>query len=96
MIIALKAIVNCEPFGLKENFQGACFGHAFSKRCQYSIAEEKVCKDLKYVYIKSTHANLQKCITWFKNSGKGRQEWNKACLEIGICPKKLNTLMKTR
>jgi hypothetical protein len=49
-----------------------------------------VCKDLKYVYIKSTQANLQKCITWPKKFGKGRHEWNKACVETSIHPKKLN------
>jgi len=46
-------VQNCESFGLKESFQGTCFRHVFSKACQYGIVEEKVCKDLKYVYIKS-------------------------------------------
>jgi len=45
---------------------------------------------------KSTKANLQKCITWLKNFGKGRQEWNKVCFKISICPKKLNTLVKIK
>jgi hypothetical protein len=31
MSIALKVVVNCESFGLKENFQGTCSGHVFSK-----------------------------------------------------------------
>jgi hypothetical protein len=84
MIGVLKSIVNCESLGLEENFQGTYFGHAFSKACQYGIAKEKVYKNLKYVYIKSTQANLQKCITWPKKSRKGRQEWNKACLETRI------------
>jgi len=52
MTIALKVVINCEPLGLEKNFQGTCFGHAFSKACQYGIVEEKVCKDLKYVSIK--------------------------------------------
>jgi hypothetical protein len=55
-----------------------------------------VCKDLKYVSIKSARAHLQKCIIWPKKSRKGRQEWNKACLETNICPRQLNTLMKTK
>ncbi len=54
MTIELKAIVNYEFLGLEERFQITCFGHAFSKACQYGIVKEKVCKDLKYVYIKST------------------------------------------
>jgi hypothetical protein len=49
----LKVVQNCKSLGLKESFQGTCFGHVFSKACQYGIVEEKVCKDLKYVYIKS-------------------------------------------
>jgi len=42
MIGALKFVVNCESFGLEESFHGTCFGHVFSKACQYGIVEEKV------------------------------------------------------
>ncbi len=31
MTTVLKVVVNCESFGLEENFQGTYFGHAFSK-----------------------------------------------------------------
>jgi len=55
-----------------------------------------VCKDLKYVSIKFAQVNLQKCIIWPKKSRKGRQEWNKVCVETNIRPKKLNTPMKTK
>jgi hypothetical protein len=37
MIGVLKYVVNYESFGLEENFQGTCFGHAFSKACQYGV-----------------------------------------------------------
>ncbi len=53
-------------------------------------------KDLKYVSIKSTQANLQKFITWFLKFRKGKQKWNKACVEISIRPRKWNTPMKTK
>jgi len=53
MTIVLYVVVNCESFGLKESFQGTCFGHVFSKACQYDTTKENVCKDLKYVFIKS-------------------------------------------
>jgi len=43
MTIALKVVVKYEPFSLKESFQGACFGHAFSKACQYGTVEKKRC-----------------------------------------------------
>jgi hypothetical protein len=46
MITTLKSIVSCDMLGLEESFQGICFGHAFSKPCQYAIAKEKVYKDL--------------------------------------------------
>ncbi len=55
---ALKFVVNCEAFGLEENFQGTCFGHVFSNACQYNIEEEKVCRNLTYVSIKSTQIDL--------------------------------------
>ncbi len=35
----LKSIVNCEVFGMEESFRGICFGHAFSKACQYESIE---------------------------------------------------------
>jgi len=41
MTTTLKVVVNCEPLGLEEGFQGICFGHAFSKTCQYGITEER-------------------------------------------------------
>ncbi len=72
MTITLKVLINYEPFGFEESFEDTCFGHAFSKTCQYHIAKEKVCKDLKYLSIKSTQAHLQKCIIWPKKSRKGR------------------------
>jgi hypothetical protein len=58
MINALKSIVNCEFLGIEEKFQATCFGHAFSKACQYGSVEEKVCNNLKYVSIKFAQTNL--------------------------------------
>jgi hypothetical protein len=62
MITTLKSIVSCDVLGLKESFQGTCFGHAFSKMCQYVIIDTKVCEALKYVSIKVAHGYLQKSI----------------------------------
>lgn len=42
----------CKLLGLDESFQGTYFGHVLFKACQYAIANEKVCKNLKYVPIK--------------------------------------------
>jgi hypothetical protein len=44
--------MNCEILGLKESFQGTCFGHAFSKARQYVTTYENVCEGFKYVSIK--------------------------------------------
>jgi hypothetical protein len=44
MTYALKSIMNYEYLDLEESFQKTCFGHAFSKACQYVIAKEKVGK----------------------------------------------------
>ncbi len=83
-------------FRLNESFHGTCFGHVFLKTCQYVINNEKVSKNLQFISIKSTQSNLQKCITWLKNSGKGRQGQNKTCLNFNIHPRKLNIPIKTR
>jgi hypothetical protein len=38
MTSVLKFVVNSESFGIEESLQVTCFGHAFSKACQYDIA----------------------------------------------------------
>ncbi len=46
MIFVLKYIICCETLGLQESFNGICFGHAFSKACQYAtidIKKSQVC-----------------------------------------------------
>jgi hypothetical protein len=87
----LKFVIKCEVLGLDEIFQGASFGHVFSKACQYVTIDEKVCRNFMFVSIKSTQSNLQKCIIW-----KGTQQWNKICSDFNLPPRKLNTPMKTR
>jgi hypothetical protein len=96
MTNVLKSITNYEALVVIESFKGTCFGHAFSKACQHSAFNEKVCKGFTYVSIKFVQIDLQKCIIWLKKSRKGKQEWMKAyiivCLRLG----KLNALVKTR
>jgi hypothetical protein len=43
-----------------------------------TIDQERMCKGLKYVFIKFSSTNLQKCITLPKNSKEGKQKWMKA------------------
>lgn len=96
MTNALKSIVNCESIGLDEIFQGSHFGHVFSSACQYGTTYEKKCRSFKYISTKFTHVNMQKCIIWLNFFGNGKQKLEKACVEVGLCLRKLNTLMKTR
>jgi hypothetical protein len=49
------------------------------------------------VNVKDVHVALQKMITlWIKKSEKGRQEWEKACIQCGMPPRKLKTVIKTK
>jgi hypothetical protein len=60
-------------WGLEESFNGSCFGHVFSRACQYGIVEEKVCKDMIVVSIKNAQSNIRKCIIWLKRFDKDKQ-----------------------
>jgi hypothetical protein len=91
----LNYVVKCETFGLEESFRGTCFGHVFSKLCQYATTNEIFC-NLKYAFIKFVEVDLQKCITWPKKFGEGHQEWNKIYSEVNLRPKKLNVPLKIR
>jgi hypothetical protein len=53
------------------------------------------CKHFKYPSIKATQSNSRKCITWPKKSRKGKQRWNKDCMNSKIFERKLNTQIKT-
>ncbi len=57
-------VINFETLNLQESFNGICFGHVFPKACQNATIDEKVCKNLRYVFIKIARENLQKYITW--------------------------------
>jgi hypothetical protein len=59
MTIALKSIMKCEVSSLDENLYNIYFGHVFSKVCQYVTTDEKVCKNFKFILIKSTQSYLQ-------------------------------------
>jgi hypothetical protein len=96
MTIALKSIISCDVLGLTKSFHGSYFGHAFFEACKYASTDEKVYKGLKYVFVKIAQYDQHKCITWSKKSRKGRQEWNNACADSNISPRKPNSLVKTK
>jgi hypothetical protein len=62
--------MNYEYLGLEESFQGTCSVHAFSKACQYSTIEEKVCKNLKYVSLNLLKQILKSASLGLKNIGR--------------------------
>jgi len=51
---------------------------------------------MKEVSLKEAQSTLQKTITWMKKLSKRRQEWEVACHEASLLPRKLKTLVKTR
>ncbi len=81
--------------GLITPFVGTSWGHVMSKCCQFAIDDSKVCVSLTFLSIKKTWFILHRIITWTKKNGNGWQEWNKACLAIGVLSQKLKILMKT-
>jgi hypothetical protein len=93
MTIVLSSIIYCKVLGLTTPFIGSYWGHAMFKCCKYAIDNIKVYIGLtsisiKNLFCKNHHLDPKK---W-----KGRQEWQKTCLDMGICPHKFQTPLKTR
>ena len=59
MTQALKTVVSCDVLGQTMPFEGACFGHAMSKACQYATVDDKVSESLEPVSIKAAQASIQ-------------------------------------
>jgi len=93
---ALNLIVSCNNLELLEPFDGPCSAHALSKVCQYAMINEKMYTSLSYTFIKYIQGVIQKCITWPKKMGKGKQTWDKVCIDSKLKPIQLNTLVKMR
>jgi hypothetical protein len=91
----LTFIVSCKVLGLLAPFVGSCQGHTMSKWCHHAMKDSKYV-GLTSILIKKTQSILQNTITRTKKSGKGWQEWQKACSNVGVPPCKLKTLVKTR
>jgi len=70
----LKLVINYVVLSLVKKNSGICFGHAFSKACQYAT-NEKVYKCFKYVSIKVIQGDLQTMLTLFK-TWPTSQQWN--------------------
>jgi hypothetical protein len=57
MIIVLKSIIKCDVLCLEENFQSICFGHVFSKACQYATPNERFAKTFN-LFLSSLHNEI--------------------------------------
>jgi hypothetical protein len=51
---ALISLFSCGPLGLTTPWQGSCFGHTFSKACQYVFNDIKKFIGFKEVSLKAT------------------------------------------
>jgi len=51
---------------------------------------------LNYASIKVVQGAISKCIMGPKNLSKGRQAWDKACIDFALKFEKLNTHVKMR
>jgi hypothetical protein len=96
LTIVLKFIVKCEGLNLKESFQRTFLSMFFPKPINtLPLMIKFIGRGLKYVFVKCAHVVLHKCNNCLNKSSKGWQEWNKACVETNLRPRKLNILMKT-
>jgi len=59
---ALSFVVSCVPLKLAAPWQGSCFGHAFSKTCQYACNDAIICLGFWEDILKATQLTLQKTI----------------------------------
>jgi hypothetical protein len=73
-------VVDCEVLGMEDNFQSTCFGHAFSKACQYGTIEKKFVK-IWNIYLVSQPNFIYKS-AWFgqRNMEKGNMNGIKFAL----------------
>jgi hypothetical protein len=55
-----------------------------------------MCKGVKEVSLENAKKSLQFCITWTKKLGKGRDEWEKTCIDVGLPTRMLKMPVKTR
>jgi hypothetical protein len=63
IITPLRLVIGSEIVDLKKKFKTIFFSNAFLKTYQYVTLNEKVCKSLKYAFIKFAKENLEKSIT---------------------------------
>jgi len=86
MATTLKSIISCDILGLEESFKGTCFGHAFSKACQHATIEGKSLQRFTICVDQICSKRFVKMNNLAKKIGNGRQEWEKACVNLGFPP----------
>ncbi len=58
MNITLKSIISCDMLDLEETFRALVLGIHFPRLANMVQQQEKVCKDLRHVWIKSIQRKL--------------------------------------
>jgi hypothetical protein len=67
----------------------------FLKHTNMGQQRRKFAKTL-YMFSLSLPNLICKLHNLVKKSSKGKQKWNKTCVDFGFCPRKLNIPIKTR
>ena len=91
----IQDIVSCSELGMDSCFKGLCFAHILSNAFN-AATSRGVYQDLESIDFNKVLSGLQKCITWTKKSGKGREEWYRACREENIQERLVPTPVKTK
>jgi hypothetical protein len=81
LVVTLFSIVTYAPLQLEDPLASFCYGHVMSKACQYATIDTKLCVGMKEVLLKDVHSTLQRTMLSIKKSSKGKQKWDKICIE---------------
>jgi hypothetical protein len=86
MTTSLQFTVDCKPLKISWVYEGTCFGHVMSKACHSAINDDKASVGLTLVNVKVSQVRLHETITWTKKLKNERQEWERACMDMGLWP----------
>lgn len=92
---ALQNIIQCMPIDLNTCFVGPCFADILSAACNKALSTT-LDVDFDSIDRKKARSVLQKCITWTKKSGVGRDAWYASCRAMQKTERVMPTPIKTR
>ncbi len=82
------------PLVMFEPFDGSYFEHALFNLLIWITFNNKITHGFKYASIKSIQVDVQKFIILSKKIMQGVASLGKACVKLGLRPKKFNMMMK--